>query len=1312
MATCRLRQRWWRRAANCSRRRASAPRGAAIGSMWRQVPLDRAPSYSVAPGDAARSRILSWGALAGVVALAAGALVLVFPRSDLLTLLRGETNLANRDLSVAYLRNIIRTEPDDLDLRLLLAEKLLAGGDFAGARQVLDDARALASRTPPGQASWDGWDLAWWQARLRAAQAANEPAQVREAAAELVKRLDRRAGAVRTPAELFAAIQTANTLQAALGPDAGAPYEAARRIARGLPARLLAMPAAGMADLSRGAGLALADGQFQAAADLYFAARRKTAQRDARDNLLRQGVRALLAGGQPLAAWQAAVRESLPLPAGDPLYWWLAELALAAAQPREAAVHLRQVVPLKAGAAALAKDLTAAQRQTAWDTFAAAGDLPAALTVADAALIAQPGDAVWLERKAQVSEWSSQPQQALAAWIELMKRGAGERALANVFRLGPMLFDDDALLAAWQARARQRRLTLDEVRQVVDVYERLGQPDGALAFLRELPTAQPDAGAALRYKWAALEAQLLERAGRPDEAIALLERLRPGGLDRDDAMRLAQLHLRRGDMPTALRALRAALLPDVPGLPGGRLRTDAAGPPAFDNDFWDLVADMAWETGQRGAAEDALDRLLAQGTPEPYQAERAIRLRLDDGRLAQGLALAARLYPRFPVDGVVYAWLEGLNDQPQPTGLDTLLAVLTPDHRARLERSVSFLERRAALQARLGRTALALADYRRALQIQPDSSGTRVAYWWMLLDQQDAPALRAELAARGTRVRRDPAFAEVMAAVWQLLDEPQRALALMQPMARGKANDFLWLMNYADVLERSGREAPALRVRRHAWLLARQVTAQTAQKPADRERARQALITQLRLAAAQAGGDEKSRLWQALGRLVQGSAGDAVRTREANDLVTAWLLAENRFNDAERWLWQQQARRMAVPAYQQMAVAVGQEDTQELARLLDLNDRRGGQQGINRLDPQDRLTALRLLQRRTEAASQGHEQAVRRPEGNNDEAQQLLQEDLLAAASRASVETRVRRAGAIYRREVRADASIAVAPNLRLTLALSGAGDRSTDRAQIFDTPGHDRELRAGIETRTPWGDLKAQWLVRDALATVQGLVLQFTRRLSGQTVLQLEAARNERSDESSAMAVAGARDRLAANLNLRLGDRLEGQASLAANRFRTQSGARLGSSFDGALGGAWYWRRDYPDVRLQVQLRRSTVKADGQPDGPTALLVPGFAPPGVGFFLGPSSTALSASLGVGLIQADPTVYSRAWRPWGEVGFETRRTPTGQQTQGLLRLGAKGAVAGRDQLSINLDVRPGTGGLSGGDGVRELRVRYETFFDR
>ncbi|MGE0497731.1 MAG: tetratricopeptide repeat protein [Ramlibacter sp.] len=1250
--------------------------------------MERPSSYSVAPGDASRSRVLSWGALLGMVALAVGGLALVFPRADLLTLLRGETDQGNRELTVAYLRNIIRTEPQDLGLRLLLAEKLLAAGDLLGARQVLNDAQALGRGSAVAQSAWDAADLAWWQARLRQAQTRDRDEETREAAAELVKRLRGRVAGVATPAQVFAAQQTAQALQAALGEGGGPALEEARAIERDLLRRLLALPSAGLADLSRGATLALANGQFELSSELYFAARRKTAQRDARDLLLQKGVRALLAAGQPLAAWQAAVREALPLPAGDPLYWWLAELALGAAQPREAAVHLRQVVPPQASAAELARGLTPAQRQTAWDTFAAAGDLKAALRVADAALVAEPQSVSWLERKAQVAEWAGLAPQALAAWLELLKRGASERALANVFRLSPMLYDDDALLAAWLALKRQRRLSLAEVAQVVQAYERLGSVDGALNFVRQLPAGQPDADAATRSAWHSLEAQLLERAGRPAEAIAVLERLRPDGLTRDDAMRLAQLHLRQGQMPLALRALRAARLP--------------AG--AFDETYWDLVADTAYETGERAVALDALDRLIASGQPAPYQAERAIRLRLDDDRDAEALALAAQLYRRFPVDPIVYAWLDAIAGQPRPVGLPALLAALTPGHRQKLERSPVFLERRAGLYARLGEVALARRDYEQGLRLRPGHAPTRVAYWWLLIDQQDTAALRAELARVGARARTDLAFSEVLAATWQLLDEPRLALALLQPAARAHAEDFLWLMNYADVLERAGREAPALRVRRHAWLLAQRAT----RRPADREQGRQALMAQLRLAPGLAGGPQKERLWRQLGTLLADAGDDAAARRQASELVGAWLLSEGRFDAAQRWLWQQQAQRMAVPAYQTLALAISQEDPQAMARLLD----RAEGQGAERIDPQDRLTALRLLQRRGEAAALGTAQAQRRPEGPNDEAQQALQDDLLAGASRASVQLRTRRAGALARQEVQVDSSVVLMPQLRLTVALTQARDRSRDAAQMATTPSHDRELRAGIETPTPWGDLKAQWLVRDSLATVQGLFLQLSSRLNPRTLLQLEAARNERSDESSAMAVAGARDRVAASLNLRLNERLDAQASLAASRFRTQTGAGLGRSVDAALTGNWVWRRDYPDVRLQLQLRRSVVRVDGQPDAPTAVLVPGGGVPGTGLFLGPSSTALSASLGLGLAQADPSVYSRAWRPWGEIGFETRRSPTGQQTQGLLRLGAKGSVAGRDQLSVNLDIRPGTGGLSGGDGVRELRLQYETFFDR
>ena len=1257
------------------------------------------PTYSVTPGGAGRSRILSWGALLGMTALAVGALVLVFPKRDLMSLLRDETDRGNSELTIAYLQNIIRTEPSDLALRLLLVEKLLAANQLEAARTALTASQTLARSTPAGQESWDGWDLAWWQARLRAAQKAQNSAQVTESANELMTRLAKRAGSADTSIKIFAAIGASRELGAILTTPSNASLATrAMTVQDQLLARLLTVPNTTAADLSRGASLALADGRFEAASEFFFAARRKTTAPDARYKLLQQGVQALLAGGQSKVAWQAAVEQSQPLPVADPSYWWLATLALGAGEPKEAGLALRHVIAPDANVTVLAKALSSEQLQLAWDTFAAAGDLPEALKITEVALLAQPDSNSWLERKAQASEWAGMAPQALKAWLALMKRGASERALASVFRLSPMLYDDDALLAAWLALARQRTLTADEAAKVVAVYERLGSVQGALNFVSTL-RGKASAGGSTADQWTSLEAQLLDRAGRSDEAIALLESFRPSGLNKSDAMRLASLYLRKAQLSLALRALQAAQL-DVGG--------------AFDANYWGLLADVAYETGDYPAAEKALDELLAKGSPASYQAERAVRLRLTEGqdtpRNANALRLAARLYARFPDDNLAFAWLDAIGNQKTPTGLRVLLAALQPAHRQALEKSPAFLERRAGLYARLGSAidlSLARQDYLQSLALRPDHAPTRTAYWWLLLDQQDGRGLRRELSQLDRSVLKNPTYSDVLSAAWQLLDEPRRALALMQPLARNRSQDFLWLMTYADVLDRSGYAPAALRTRRHAWLLLGRQTSQNEAKPLDAERARQVLLNQLRLASDFAGGEEKTRLWRALGRLVA-STTDPIQKRQADELVAAWLLSEGRFDTAQRWLWRQQAARVATPAYQAMAVALSQNDLQTMARLLEEAE----VSATRTLSTQDRITALRQLNRRDEAATLGMESALRSPEGLTDDLQQTLQEDLLATSSRASLQTSTRQAGILSRSQTLVSAVVRVAPDFKLTAEFGSGAYRSRDTRVLAATPAHDREAKLGFEATTPWGTIAAQSLVRSALTNVNGLYLSSSHKLSERAALQLTLARHERSDESSAMSAVGMRDRAAAALSLRAGDRLDGQLSLGTSTFHTQTGAALGRSLDTSLNGNWTLRRDYPDVRLQTQWRRNVVRADGQPDVATALLQPGGGTPGVGVFLGPSSTTFSGSVGIGLAQSDPNVYSRAWRPWGEVGVESRLASGRRQTQGLLRLGVKGAVAGHDQLSVNFDVRPGTGGLSGADSSSELRLKYEIFFDR
>ena len=104
--------------------------------------------------------------------------------------------------------------------------------------------------------------------------------------------------------------------------------------------------------------MAQGDGEYEQASRLFFAARAKSTVAIEREQFLRKGVQALLAGGKPVQAWEAAYREAGNVPPTDPLHAWLMDLALSAGQPREAARLMRESLPLASGAAAMASLLS------------------------------------------------------------------------------------------------------------------------------------------------------------------------------------------------------------------------------------------------------------------------------------------------------------------------------------------------------------------------------------------------------------------------------------------------------------------------------------------------------------------------------------------------------------------------------------------------------------------------------------------------------------------------------------------------------------------------------------------------------------------------------------------------------------------------------------------------------------------------------------------------------------------------------------------------------------------------------------------
>ena len=96
----------------------------------------------------------------------------------------------------------------------------------------------------------------------------------------------------------------------------------------------------------------------------------------------------------------------------------------------------------------------------------------------------------------------------------------------------------------------------------------------------------------------------------------------------------------------------------------------------------------------------------------------------------------------------------------------------------------------------------------------------------------------------------------------------------------------------------------------------------------------------------------------------------------------------------------------------------------------------------------------------------------------------------------------------------------------RLAVALSTARPQPDDQ-QIADTPA--LTANCGWAGGPPdWGDLKAQWLVRDAVATVQDLVCSSRAGCRARPCCSSTPRARNGQDDSGAMAVAGVRDRLA----------------------------------------------------------------------------------------------------------------------------------------------------------------------------------------
>ncbi|WCM92363.1 tetratricopeptide repeat protein [Acidovorax sp. NCPPB 2350] len=1308
--------------------------------------------------------------LAGMVG---GGLWLLYPRQDLERRLAETENSA---LSVAYLHNLLRSDPDNPRLRLLLAQRQIAVGQMAEARTTLQPALESSDPQIHRDAIWALWDLSYTEyqrtpereAPYRKAMREDLLRQLRLLAAEPWS-LERRVQLARRAAELQDRTMGV-ALSRQMARDATDPREAAQLY-------------------ERAAKESLAQSDYAGCAELYILARNATPEADKAKDYYFAAVRALQSGNQPVAALELAEREIGPLAQDQQTLLMITQLARAAGKPAVADRYVRQLLRLswlrqwqESGATALASALPpvgallrpmgylaappeprpeaappryddgahllrpptltlptrgAEAEPGPWRAWNMAGQEPAAAApippappvpipahllpydekiytlgyevflenrklddawlIAHAAVQARPDDLAWRERLAQVSEWSRRPGVALQNWMIIAQRTQKEAAWQAVLRIAPGQFDDAALLQGLRFQLRSRPDDFKLIRELVDTYERIGEPQPAIDYLRQhakIPQAVE------------LLAQLAERAGQPTLALDTWRRLLADTeqLTPERAMRAAVLALTHDRPDEGLQWLEAAQQRKAPDK-------------AVEMDFWRLTGQLAESRQRQALAIQAYRALVRTQDHDRSDYDALIRLLMADQPLeaAQVSALAWEKFdePRYLVDA-----LSVYSSRNQWAAMGALLRKTDADPQAkkrslaRLRELPEFMRLAGGYYQSQGDLAQARRYYEAGLRASPDSSEMRQALLWLFIDGNDAVSLRTLLATQERQWARDEDVHDALAAAYQALSLPQVSLErYLTPRIAQHQDDFLWLMNYADALDQNQQTDRSWRLRRELlsreWRSVRQGDGQRRLTPKE-ARARwlteEGLDTTRRIARArlmltQRPGDPAVDVLRELLRLDTDAQGRM--SNAAAETAIGWLQDAGEYTAERGFLWHQYARARGGsanrPLWAEITVALAEDDKAATGQLL--------QEFDERLPRYDRVNAARAVDDVRAAQTAAFEA---QGEQRDDQPLQLqLTESLLAFSDHAGGTLKWQRLGGMDENESDAALHIAFSPRLALDLEFASIRRSSTNPLSVVNPPD-ERAVDARLHWRHGDGETILRAGRRVSFQVYTPVQIEHEQRIDNRLSLRMELGFQLPSQESLALRIAGMKRRAATSLRYQATRLDRFTLDYADERYSIQTGGVVGSGRHTGISYTHTYRQEAPLLEFGAfwsyhdYSRRDIFSLAPRDQEFRRYLLPGVLP-GPDYLLPESFSFYGLQISTNMRYEEE--YTRALQPYASVSrtWHSRLGPGYE-----LRLGMAGSVLGSDHLGLTWGM--GKSGLQLQGLTRSLLFTYRLHF--
>ena len=708
----------------------------------------------------AREALLNGPALLIMSAVILVALWVLFPRQPAF---RDPQNLRASDaLSIAYLRVLVRSDPDNVPLRLSFVQLLTEAGSHNEAVEAL---APLLAQPEPRYA----FEISLAKIRLQLQQLFRAP----ESDQAQTLRASIRSG---FDAVLLLAL-TVNE-QTALLAEArkfGEPAVLAALFENLLTRRDLVGVGRGQI-LREAAAFHLAANQPAQAAARWREAFDLLIVPAERREVALSAMQAWLAAGGAAEALKTARHVVGPNEDAPALLLLAADIAQQNGEDQQALAWLYRLRDQQPEDVALNERLLALEL--------ALGNLPAAMALAEP-LNALPAPTP--ERQlllARAFDWNGDGARALPHWFALAMASPDPENEARAFALSDALQVDANVVALVEAAAQRRPLLAAEANAYVRSGLRSVEPAQLTATLQSYLSRQP----ADRAAWIAL-AQVRQAAGEVAAALQAWQRVEQlAPLKASERLAIAENYWRSGQPEPALNSL----LPLSSSPPAGQ-----------EVRYWQLLAELGWALERPNVARPAYQQVLARYEPDNKLAiDRLLQLAQQSGEVAVIERQALYGWSRLRAREYFVVLLDVAHRSQDFKRIDQLLAEAQQQEN-RFRKEPLYWQFRAE-------RAMARDDSKAARQALEQLASLRAndpevieALLWLLLAEQPAPVAQINLLVErhANLAEADPVFAEVMAAAEQVLGRPAEAARWYGLSLPARARDLPWLLTVADNLE-------------------------------------------------------------------------------------------------------------------------------------------------------------------------------------------------------------------------------------------------------------------------------------------------------------------------------------------------------------------------------------------------------------------------------------------------------------------------------------------------------------------------------